>query len=157
GVNASDLDYNIWHFLSTIAIAETRTTGEMLSITVRNLDGQENDLPFSYTLPMDEKSMDSDGDGLPDAWETGGHDGVDLHALGADPCRRDILVEVDVMQGLMNPPGPDTFQAAKDMFSNAPFLNFAGPNGINLILDTSGSVPYAEYVCFDRMGSSECA
>src|SRR5262249_55870049 len=96
-------------------------------------------------------------DGLPDAWETGGHDGVDLHALGADPCRRDILVEVDVMQGLMNPPGPDTFQAAKDMFSNAPFLNFAGPNGINLILDTSGSVPYAEYVCFDRMGSSECA
>src|SRR5262249_46416247 len=37
------------------------------------------------------------------------------------------------------------------------FLNFAGPNGINLILDTSGSVPYAEYVCFDRMGSSECA
>ncbi|MBO9704447.1 MAG: hypothetical protein J7474_02875, partial [Arthrobacter sp.] len=53
-------------------------------------------------------STDSDGDGLPDAWETNGvdtnGDGVidlDLPALGADPHRADLFVELDYMPGLL--------------------------------------------------------
>lgn len=49
-------------------------------------------------------NQDSDGDGLPDEWETKGVDTdgdgaieVDLPAMGADPNRKDIFVEIDWM------------------------------------------------------------
>jgi len=49
-------------------------------------------------------TRDSDGDGLPDSWETKGVDTdgdevveVDLPAMGADPSRQDVFVEIDWM------------------------------------------------------------
>jgi len=45
---------------------------------------------------------DRDRDGLCDDWELHGHNGVDLPAMGADPDRPDIFVEIDYMQD----PGP---------------------------------------------------
>ncbi|HET9834535.1 MAG TPA: hypothetical protein VFP91_22585 [Vicinamibacterales bacterium] len=157
GVPAVDIGYHISHYLSTVAIAGTRNVGDMLSIKVRNLDMQEPDDAVMYPLPTDEMSMDSDGDGLPDSWEVGGHTGVDLAALGANPYRRDILLEVDVMRavsgtaaGLHNPPSAAVFAAAQAMFANAPFLNVSGASGINLILDTSETIDYVSIVCFDR-------
>ena len=49
-------------------------------------------------------TLDSDGDGLPDVWETDGVDvdgddsiDIDLKAMGADPNVPDIFVEVDYM------------------------------------------------------------
>ena len=62
----------------------------------------------SATNPL----LDSDDDGLPDAWEIYGLDAngdgcidLDLPALGANPYRKDIFVEVDAMD--CNVPGSD--------------------------------------------------
>jgi Ca2+-binding RTX toxin-like protein len=56
--------------------------------------------------------LDSDDDGFPDIWETGGIDvnedgcvDFDLKALGADPFRKDVFVEIDAMDCMQ--PGSD--------------------------------------------------
>jgi hypothetical protein len=170
GVAPTEFGYPITHFVSSVAVTGTRNAGGVLAITVRNLDGQMSD-PVSYTLPANQASMDSDGDGLLDSWETSGYDAdgdgvvdVNLAALGAKPYRRDILVELDAMAGatatqpgLQYPLGASTFSAARAMFDAAPFLNPMGVSGINLILDTSETLPFVEIVCFDLGTASGCA
>jgi hypothetical protein len=49
-------------------------------------------------------ATDTDGDSLPDAWETNGYDAngdgvvdVDLPAMGADPQKKDLFVEMGYM------------------------------------------------------------
>ncbi len=154
-VEPTEFGYPVSHFVSTIALPGARAAGSTLDITVRNLDLQTSDV-LSYKLPANDASVDSDGDRLLDAWEMNGYDAdadgvvdIDLRALGLNPYRRDILLELDAMPaataiqpGLQHPVGAATFAAARAMFDAAPFLNPTGPPGINLILDTSGSVPY---------------
>lgn len=61
-------------------------------------------LTFS-AIVLETAVQDTDGDGLVDAWETASPpptdpDGVplpDLHAMGADPGRKDLFVEIDFM------------------------------------------------------------
>jgi hypothetical protein len=160
GTSPTVLGYPIYHYLALLAAPGTQPAGGTLSITVRNLDGAVS-APFSYTLPASAAALDRDGDNLLDDWETAGYDAngdgvidVDLPALGADPLRPDILVEVDVMNGLANPPVPSaggalgTFETAQAMFAAAPLLNLTGTPGINLILDTSGTVPFSNTLSF---------
>ena len=59
------------------------------------------DVTFTLT-----PAVDSDGDGLPDSWETNGLDvdgdgtvDVDLPAMGADPMHKDVFMEIDAMAG----------------------------------------------------------
>ncbi len=99
---------------------------------------------------------DTDGDGLLDIWETQGLtvtvDGVDvfvdLSAMGADPERKDIFVEIDYMvdQGICLPiigclfghshqPKPEAIARIVEAFSNAPVPNPDGSTGINLHVD----------------------
>lgn len=82
-------------------------------------------------------NIDTDGDSLLDDWEINGidinNDGVvdlDLRALGADPMRRDLFVEVDAMIG--RAPLPNTVSDVVQAFANAPVLNPDGTMGINL-------------------------
>ena len=144
GVPVSELDYPIYRYVSTIAIAGERMAGSPINVTVRNLDGTVSPV-FKYKLPTSAADMDSDGDRLLDSWETAGYDAngdgivdVDLPALGADPKRRDLFVEIDVMDNVMHPPAPETFAAAQAMFKAAPIINPLTTNGINLVLDVSG-------------------
>lgn len=104
---------------------------------------------------------DSDGDALPDTWETDGvdtnHDGVidlDLPAMGADPNHKDIFVEADYMvapdvfqfgrrtiPGHSHRPSRAALQLLIDAFANAPVSNPDGTPGIHLHLDAgSGSI-----------------
>jgi len=88
--------------------------------------------------------QDSDGDGLFDVWETEGLDldgngevDVDLPAMGADPNKKDIFVEVDWMEqgGLLShthKPKPEAIQEIVEAFSTAPV---DGGAGINLHVD----------------------
>lgn len=161
GVAPTTLGYPIYHYVSVLAVAGARPAGSNLALTVRNLDGQVSPA-FNYTLPANAASLDSDGDSLLDSWETAGFDAngdgavdVDLPALGTNPYRRDVLLEVDVMNGLANPPiattpgNPGTFDMARAMFAAAPILNPTTDDGINLILDTSGTVPFWSIVGFN--------
>jgi hypothetical protein len=141
---ASDFGYPIYHYVSSIALAGRHAAGSAIDITVRNLDGQVS-APFPYTLPADLASVDSDGDSLLDTWEVNGYDPngdgvreVDLPALGSDPYRRDLLLEVDIMDNLANAPEPLVFDEARRMFASAPILNPATAQGINLMVDANG-------------------
>lgn len=97
---------------------------------------------------------DTDGDGLPDEWEINGidYDGdgvaeLDLPALGADPNRADIFIEVDWMikpetciwflcwGGKDFSPNQDALQDVVAAFANAPYANPDGTSGITLHID----------------------
>lgn len=156
-----DFDYPIRHFVSTIALAGSRTAGATICLAVRNLDTKTSDV-VKYTLPVDAATMDSDGDSLPDSLEQSGYSSVGLPAVKTDPYRRDIFLQLDVMTagtttspGLRYPPGEPTFAAARAMFDAAPILNPKGPPGINLILDTH-TIPYVAEVCFNIGAPSWC-
>lgn len=103
---------------------------------------------------------DSDGDGLPDEWEQNGidYDGdgspeVDLPALGADPQRADIFLEVDWMEksprclvffcwgGRSFAPDRVALQDVVGAFAAAPYSNPDGSAGITLHIDAGVNSP----------------
>src|SRR5437870_11087349 len=105
------MDYPISHFVSLVALLGARPAGSQWVVKVENLDHKKSptmipgpvpgtsvyDPHIVFTVPRDEASLDSDGDGLLDSWEINGYapptnDGtvIDLQALGAKPYRKDI-------------------------------------------------------------------
>ena len=148
GVTPQSLNYPIYHYLALLASPGPQPAGSIINVSIRNLDGLTSNI-ISYTLPVDAATLDSDGDDFPDVWEENGYDAdgdgtidVDLPALGADPHRPDIFVEVDVMNGLNNPPGAAVWTAVAAAFANAPIINPGDDNGINIVIDSSGTVPF---------------
>lgn len=162
GVAAQDLNYPIHHWIAFLVAPGSKAAGSTISVACRNLDGLVSNT-VQFVLPVDEASLDSDGDDLPDVWEENGYDAdgdgtidVDLPALGAHVLRPDVFVEVDVMSSLANPPGAAVWTAATTAFANAPILNpYEDTNGIALHLDTSGSVPFSQTV--DLTGADNAA
>ena len=94
---------------------------------------------FSITLELGVPE-DTDGDALFDVWETDGidEDGdgtpeLDLPAMGADPERKDIFLEIDHMPGhALSQTAVDRVVAA---FAAAPVSNPDGSSGITLHVD----------------------
>lgn len=98
---------------------------------------------------------DSDGDGLPDEWETKGIDTngdgvieVDLPAMGANPRRKDLFIQVDWMQtepsfafmgwtigGSQHKPKPEALAKVIEAFKNAPVSNPDGSRGVSVHID----------------------
>lgn len=85
-------------------------------------------------------SGDADGDGLLDNWERLGLDAdgdgtvdVDLPAMGANPLRQDIFLELDYETG--RAPTRDGINAMKRAFAAAPRPNPDGSSGITLHVD----------------------
>jgi hypothetical protein len=88
---------------------------------------------------------DTDGDSLPDEWESKGItlDGVfiDLPKMGADPRHKDVFVHADWMH--VDPgdttavfkPYPRALKMVTDAFAQAPVVNPDGKVGINLHVD----------------------
>jgi len=107
----------------------------------------------------DPLNKDTDGDGLEDGWEALGYDSngdgtrdINLSALGANPRKKDILVEIDWMFNDLNNDG-DTSDVGENFrpnnaainnvintFANAPVPNPDGTNGINLIATISNGI-----------------
>jgi hypothetical protein len=89
---------------------------------------------------------DSDGDGLPDRWEQEGYDAngdgqvdVDLPAMGADPERKDLFVQLDAMKGLRM--SAAAIEKVTNAFASAPVSNPDGSTGVALHVDNGpGSV-----------------
>ena len=162
GIPQNSLGYPIHHYVSVTSVPGPRAAGSMLSIVVKNLDGVRSD-PFMYTLPASASTLDSDGDTFEDSWESAGHDANNDTVSDVDPYRRDVLVELDVMMTLQNEIAPTstdaigTLDIVRAMFAAAPFLNPYTANGINLVIDASGSIPAANPVLFDTGATGSTA
>ena len=89
-------------------------------------------------------ATDTDDDGLLDEWEIAGIDTDDdgIADFFLDPNRKDILVELDYIEG--HATSSAAIRAVKEVFANAPVDNPDGSRGINLWVDTGG--------LFDRAG-----
>jgi len=88
---------------------------------------------------------DQDGDALLDPWETQGLDrdgngtiDVDLPAMGADPMRKDLFLEMDCIVAVDHShcPAQNAVQRMVQSFADAPVSNPDGTMGIQLHVDT---------------------
>ncbi len=102
-------------------------------------------------------TVDTDGDGLLDEWETKGltvtvggvTEFVNLPAMGANPQHKDIFVEIDYMversdTGEIEHTHQPISEAITDVvtaFANAPITNVDGTTGIRLHVDYSKTAP----------------
>jgi len=111
------------------------------------------------TIPL----LDSDGDGLPDEWERHGVtiDGgagprfIDLPAMGADPMRPDIFLQIDWMADAEHDqsPSPEAIALVVEAFANAPYESPTGSVGIALHVDAgpeSRLTPVADWGTLSR-------
>lgn len=163
--NATDpatLGYPIFHYATVWCILTDQIPGTDITVSIENLDGAvSNNLTYHIAANMDE--LDSDGDGLPDNWEKNGYDAdgdgvvdVDLPALGADPLRKDLFIEVDWMNAAA--PNNAIWSTIENTFANAPILNSDGSQGITIHIDrgpgTGGGggdiIPYADGIRYDN-------
>jgi hypothetical protein len=91
---------------------------------------------------------DADGDAVIDSWETGGHEGLDLPSMGADPQRKDLFLELDCLADDANDdndytdavdhihcPTQQAVRTVVQAFANAPVPNLDGTSGIQLHVD----------------------
>jgi hypothetical protein len=159
--DSSTLGYPVFHYATVLCPLENQELGSEISVEVENLDGQKSD-KLLYKIAVSAEELDSDGDGLPDLWETEGYDDdgdgspeVDLPALGADPYRKDLFIEVDWMVGCE--PNSAIWDPIESAFKNAPVLNPDGSHGISAHIDRGGSsgtrggqlVDYAESIGYE--------
>ncbi|MDX2972411.1 hypothetical protein PWY87_35420 [Kribbella solani] len=94
-------------------------------------------------------ATDTDGDSLPDSWETNGYDAngdgvidVDLPAMGANPKKKDLFVEMDYMSGRLA--STAALDRIVQVFATAPVSNPDGSTGVNIHLD-AGSARGTKY------------
>jgi hypothetical protein len=101
-------------------------------ITATATDTRGSTSEFSQALC----TLDTDGDGILDSWETAGWGidinsdttiDLDLNKLGAHPDHKDIFVEIDAMTGMA--PQPGTLDSVVDAFDRAPAALINNPDG----------------------------
>jgi uncharacterized repeat protein (TIGR01451 family) len=110
-------------------------------------NGGDNDAPrvkVCFDVSTQSTSGDSDGDGLLDGWELNGYnadgDGtidVNLPAMGANPGRKDLFLEIDCLVAVNHThcPVQGAIQSDVQAFANAPVPNTDGTSGIQLHVD----------------------
>jgi hypothetical protein len=121
------------------------------------------DLDFDDIVANVRVGGDADGDALWDDWETFGIDAdadglidLDLPALGADPQKKDLFLEIDYMDCAVaggdcasgdthsHRPLGDAIDAVVAAFANAPVSNPDGSTGIALHIDVSNAIPHQD-------------
>jgi hypothetical protein len=131
------------------------------SVSTRNVSGPDC-LTVGATI-FKTAVQDTDGDGLLDVWESSPTPLLDpngrelplLSAMGADPLRRDVFIEIGYMHtggeelaygGTSQPahthlPGHEALQRVGDAFRNAPLTNPDGSTGIDVHFDVGADYP----------------
>ena len=89
-------------------------------------------------------ATDTDGDSLPDTWETNGYDAngdgvidVNLPALGASPTKKDLFVEMDYMEGRLA--STAALDRIVQVFATAPVSHPDGTTGVKIHLDAGSA------------------
>lgn len=92
---------------------------------------------------------DIDGDGIPNTWEMKGYDAdgdgkidVNYPAMGANPLKKDLFVEMDYMPDLLA--SEEELDRITEIYAKLPIRNPNGTTGINIHLD-AGSARSAKY------------
>ena len=123
--------------LATGSWSGDATTGCATGDGVDSDDDEYYPVKICFDIVAD---TDQDGDGLLDRWETAGFDAngdgvidVDLPAMGANPLRQDIFLELDYEAA--RAPTRDGIAAMKRAFALAPRPNPDGSTGITLHVD----------------------
>jgi hypothetical protein len=133
-------------FVSTAKLVDT-DTNELSDVYVR---GPLPDPRNSTPIPPVTSGQDTDGDGLLDEWEKEGFDydndgkvDVDLPAMGANPLRKDIFLEIDWVSGDVNrKPSQLAIDRLVQAFRDSPAINPQfGKTGINLHITLSDAIP----------------
>lgn len=121
---------------STISIGKS---GDVFLAGITNgpFFGKASEGNDAFIAKFEGDDIDTDGDGLLDKWEIQGYRSgdvfVDLPAMGADPKKKDIFVEIDWLEG--HEPKEDAIKIVMDSFAKAPVDNPDGTKGINLHVD----------------------
>jgi len=134
-----------WSF--TVKTAGTHTLKLSSDCTGAIGESNESDNVWERTFTWGDASVDTDGDGLPDIWETNGYDAdgdgeidIDLPGMGANPRHKDIFIEIDWMQDENHNHRPSTLVLNRviDTFARAPVGNPDGTQGVTIHLDVGG-------------------
>ena len=140
--------YPVFHYGMLVVYVQNLKFNQTLKFRVSNVDGAFGER--DYPIPS-QANLDSDGDGLLDDWEINGYPvpggtgmRIPLDAMGCNPHRKDILVQVDWMTSAA--PDPSIWPQIQSIFAAAPVLNPDGSQGINLHIDhgqdVHGSGPF---------------
>jgi uncharacterized repeat protein (TIGR01451 family) len=117
--------------------------------------GTANDDKASIRYKIEVIASDPDGDWLPDFWEIGGLDSdgnpgtgveVALPAMGANPGRKDLFLEIDCLEETGNHshcPVQGAVQSIVQAFADAPVNNVDGSTGIQLHVDVGNLFGHA--------------
>jgi hypothetical protein len=152
----------------TTELFPTDFPGQIFRLEWEDLENG-GDQDFNDLIVVVRVQLDTDGDGLWDDWEQFGIDtngngtiDLDLPALGADPNRKDIFVEIDYMD--CNVAGGDcaavdthshepktaAVTAIVDAFANAATVNNPdGSTGITLHIDVDDNIPHQNMLSID--------
>jgi len=123
------------------------------------------DMDFNDLIVVVRVQADADGDGLWDDWEQSGVDtngdgsaDLNLPALGANPNRKDIFLEIDFMNCAVaggDCPAGDTHSHQPKMaavnaviaaFANAPVTNPDGSTGISLHVEVDDAIAHQNFL-----------
>lgn len=160
--DAATFDYPVYHYAGLLVYVTGCTLGSTLQIGVQNTDNQR--AVTNFPLPASAAELDSDNDGLPDLWEIEGYSApggarIDLAAMGCNPRRKDILVEVDWIAAAR--PQDGIWSDIESVFAHAPVLNPDGSAGISIHIDrgqggafTQGGQTLADHRTMDFGASS---
>lgn len=118
---------------------------KLLSLTAKTTLASLALIALPWTSAAHANLIDTDGDKLPDTWEISGYDAdgdgdidIDFPAMGANPYKKDLFVEMDWMPradgGIELAPVEDLDRIV-DVFATYPVRNPDGSTGINLHLD----------------------
>lgn len=128
-------------------------------VTVLRVEGADADADLlddatELSLGTNPADPDTDLDGVPDAWEVLGHEGVAFQTLGAGPRHKDLFVELDVQEftdgdGLHSAkPSPIVLSALAAFYASLDVPNPDGAPGVALHVVLDSILP-ATFVCTD--------
>lgn len=165
---------NFDHVMTT-PLFPTDFPGQIFQLAWEDLENG-GDQDFNDLIAVVRVQSDNDGDGLWDDWEQFGIDtnadgaiDLDLPALGADPDRQDIFLEIDYMDCSVmggdcvmgdthfHEPKVAAFNEVIDAFANAPVMNPDGSMGITLHVDVDDAIAHQNFLGLGCPGTTDAA